>query len=653
MKYETTDKPAASKKCCCPSGCGSGIERRDFLKFVTLGAAGTVAGLAAAMPVMAGPFETSQFEKLVPPNKKLDPAWVKSLFARGERTVYRGAELEKIGMPIGGLCSGQLYLGGDGKLWHWDIFNQYIGTGDAHYANPPKPDFPLEQGFGVRVTSDGKTEFRKLDHTGFSNITFRGEYPIGLVEYSDAAMPVAVSLEAFSPFTPLNTADSSLPATIMRFTVKNTGQDKIDVELVGWLQNAINLYSQNAVTGRRTNQISKKPAAMLLNCSAEAARPAKATDPRPDIVFEDFKKETYDGWQVEGKAFGDGPILKSKIPQYQGDVGSRGPRVVNSHATAPGGDVGAKDAKTGTLTSREFTIERNYIVLWIGGGDHPGKTCVNLLIDGKTVQSLTGHNSNAMRRDAFDVRKLQGKTARLQIVDNETAGWGNIGVAEIVFTDKPPAPAGKLEDQPDFGTMSLGLIEPAKHDFALVYVDPEKLNDALNSLDNAGMLPNGVETDMPEKPVGLVGRRMSLHPGESATATFVIAWNFPNLRMKNGGRYYTKRFATSADAAEYVAKNFDTLAKQTRLWRDTWYDSTLPYWLLDRTMANTSILATSTCHRFADGRFYAWEGVGCCEGTCTHVWHYAHAVGRLFPELERDLRVPDRLWHGDRSRKPG
>ena len=53
---------------------------------------------------------------------------------------------------------------------------------------------------------------------------------------------------------------------------------------------------------------------------------------------------------------------------------------------------------------------------------------------------------------------------------------------------------------------------------------------------------------------------------------------------------------------------------------------------------NTSILATTTAHRFATGRFWGWEGVGCCEGTCTHVWHYAHAVARLFPELERDLR---------------
>ena len=105
---------------------------------------------------MAGPFEAADFEKLVPADKKLDPAWVKSLFAAARATVYRGAELEKIGMPIGGICAGQLYLGGDGKLWHWDIFNQHIGTGDAHYAHPPKPSSPLEQGFAVRITAGGK-----------------------------------------------------------------------------------------------------------------------------------------------------------------------------------------------------------------------------------------------------------------------------------------------------------------------------------------------------------------------------------------------------------------------------------------------------------------------------------------------------------------
>ena len=79
---------------------------------------------------------------------------------RGTREVYRGKDLEKIGMPVGGLCAGQLYLGGDGKLWHWDIFNKAMGTGDHNYAHPPLPASPLEQGFAVEIVADGKKNVR-------------------------------------------------------------------------------------------------------------------------------------------------------------------------------------------------------------------------------------------------------------------------------------------------------------------------------------------------------------------------------------------------------------------------------------------------------------------------------------------------------------
>src|SRR5690606_36227907 len=51
-----------------------------------------------------------------------------------------------------------------------------------------------------------------------------------------------------------------------------------------------------------------------------------------------------------------------------------------------------------------------------------------------------------------------------------------------------------------------------------------------------------------------------------------------------------------------------------------------------------SNLATGTTRYWKNGRFWAWEGVVCCPGTCTHVWNYEHAMARLFPSLERSVR---------------
>ena len=113
--------------------------------------------------------------------------------------------------------------------------------------------------------------------------------------------------------------------------------------------------------------------------------------------------------------------------------------------------------------------------------------------------------------------------------------------------------------------------------------------------------------------------------------------DIPDLESKQ--RFYADEFDSSLAVAQYVADNYAELSSLTKLWVDTWYDSTLPHWLLNRTFANTSTLATQTCHRFDDGRFWAWEGVDCCPGTCQHVWHYAQTVARIFPALERAQRA--------------
>ena len=246
---------------------------------------GGLAGRSPARPVpaMAGPFEASDFAKLVPPDKKLDPDWVKSLFARGEPTIYRGESLALIGMPIGGLCAGQLYLGGDGKLWHWDIFNRVEHTNEAHYANPLRPRSPLDQGFAVvRIQRGDKTEhpharLARGSPTSASAASTRSASS----STATTASPVEVSLEAFSPFIPLNTDDSSLPATILITRSRTSRSEPVEVELGGWLENAVCLD-----TGRPRRRISaqpgraRRPDLLLLECSAEPAPELHRASPR-------------------------------------------------------------------------------------------------------------------------------------------------------------------------------------------------------------------------------------------------------------------------------------------------------------------------------------------------------------------------------------
>ena len=110
----------------CGPDCGCRPPRLPRRKFLALSGLTVAAAALAPWPVMAGPFEASDFARLVPPDKKLNPQWVQSLTARGtpEVSFKTRGELRYIGMPVGGLCCGTLYLGGDGKLWLWDIFNK-------------------------------------------------------------------------------------------------------------------------------------------------------------------------------------------------------------------------------------------------------------------------------------------------------------------------------------------------------------------------------------------------------------------------------------------------------------------------------------------------------------------------------------------------
>ena len=207
------------------------ITRRTMLKM----AGGATLGLGFPGKILAVLQDGTLVvqEHRVPLNKNLSSEWKSGLVEKGHKEIWSGDNLDSIGMPIGGIATGQLYLCGDGTLGCWEIFNHhdYHHQGPYSYANRPIPK--LVQ-FGFTLGIGDKTW--KLQKSGFKDITFNGTHPIGTVTYKDADCPVEAVVTAYSPFIPLNAKDSALPATIFEIQIKNMSPHRQEILLSGFLE---------------------------------------------------------------------------------------------------------------------------------------------------------------------------------------------------------------------------------------------------------------------------------------------------------------------------------------------------------------------------------------------------------------------------------
>jgi uncharacterized protein (DUF608 family) len=610
-----------------------------------MGAAVAAVATARFGPVVAGPFGADDVrDHYVPADKKLSPAWVEALTSRGDRTWYSGADLKTIGMPVGGIAAGQVYLSGDGRLIYWDIFNRNHNTGygainykvgrlptEVAGPNPSfEPALELDQGFALRVERDNGFWIRRLDRSGFPHLRFCGEYPIGTVDFRDPEAPVEVSLEAFSPFIPLDTLASTLPATLLHYTVRNTTNRPLRGALAGWLENRICPYTAEGYVGRleRVIERAETSGATGVLCSVRPVSPQPSGSGRPPTVFADFE-QGYGAWSLEGEAFGSGPA-KGTLPNQQSVTGFRGSGLVNSY-------LGGDDRLQGRMVSPEFVIERPWISFLVGGGSHESRTCINLVVDGKVVRSKSGRDRELLELENWSVQEWLGRRGHLEIVDQESGGWGHINIDHIEFRDEP---AGRSLDDvpalPDFGTMGLYFLGPSE---ARTYLDVSE-TDLPDRLFQRPAIANETVAALSASVRGSVTVDFELAAGESRTLTFAVTWCLPNMYRdsRRVGNAYARRFRSATEVAGYLGREHVALARATRLWHDTYYDSTLPWWLLDRLHSTAANLATATAQWWDNGRFWGWEGCGCCHGTCGHVWNYAHAMARLFPDLERSVR---------------
>jgi non-lysosomal glucosylceramidase len=208
---------------------------------------------------------------------------------------------------------------------------------------------------------------------------------------------------------------------------------------------------------------------------------------------------------------------------------------------------------------------------------------------------------------------------------------------------------GQSAKAPGFGTLVLATTGP--HATGLTHFDD--LTDAWNQFSKQGRF-TAVEAARPNSPTapgksiyGALASSISVPPGGTFEIPFFFAWHYPNSYYPETGEWIGCHYATQWSDARAViqraVEEHDSLCQSTELYRATFYDSTLPYWLLDGITANSGIMRhIGVVFRTANHDIYGWEGSnGCCTPTCTHVWGYEQSLANVFPDLEKEMRRID------------
>ena len=66
-----------------------------------------------------------------------------------------------------------------------------------------------------------------------------GEYPFCFVDLVDDELLIGISLEAYTPFIPLEPDDSGIPSASFTYNVRNLTNEPLDVTIVGSLLNSV------------------------------------------------------------------------------------------------------------------------------------------------------------------------------------------------------------------------------------------------------------------------------------------------------------------------------------------------------------------------------------------------------------------------------
>ena len=183
------------------------------------------------------------------------------LLTRGPQRTFSGAALRTVALPLGGIGTGTVSLGGRGELRDWEIFNRpakgrwlpytFFAIWAQAEGAAPVARVLERRLLPPYVSGSGLPPGQVAGLPRLAEAHFTGEYPFARIAFADEVLPLAVELEAFNPFVPLDAEASGLPVAIFAWRLHNPGPAPVRATVALSLLNAVGYDGLAELRNRR------------------------------------------------------------------------------------------------------------------------------------------------------------------------------------------------------------------------------------------------------------------------------------------------------------------------------------------------------------------------------------------------------------------
>ena len=187
---------------------------------------------------------------------------------------YTGEQTTELAMPLGGIGTGTVSIGGRGDLRDWELVNRgalgwvpAVKLVEPTIANGPffalyykeqdkaKGELRLLEGpiAADQSYGDWGSDVLNAGFPRFDEVRFSAAYPLAQLQFSKKNVPVSARLEAFNPMIPGDLYSSSLPVAVLRYVIRNNSSKPMDIAVCGMVPNFIGMDGWTAKLKNNVN----------------------------------------------------------------------------------------------------------------------------------------------------------------------------------------------------------------------------------------------------------------------------------------------------------------------------------------------------------------------------------------------------------------